>query len=107
MNLLKREVHKSFSDLVATYQPLPAALFLVTTLYSVNDDDDKKLFYYRVNSKVVAELINNILTDAEYYNLVLKNNMFTFLDDSTGNEIIDGPFLIKLLFDRIDTHVVV
>ena len=58
-------------------------------------------------SQVVVELIKNILTDAEYSQLMLKNNMFTFQDDTTVNERTDGPFLIKLLFDRIDTHVVV
>ena len=38
---------------------------------------------------------------------MLKNNMFTFQDDTTGNEIIDGPCLLKLLFDRINPNFVV
>ena len=33
--------------------------------------------------------------------------MFTFQDDTTGNEIIDGPCLLKLLFNCIDPNVVV
>ena len=33
--------------------------------------------------------------------------MFTFQDDTTGNEIIDGPCLLKLLFDCMDPNVVV
>ena len=53
------------------------------------------------------ELIKNILTDAKYSKLMLKNNMFTFQDDTTGNKIIDGPCLLKLLFDRIDPNFVV
>ena len=37
---------------------------------------------------------------------MLKNNMFTIQDDITGNEIIDGLGLLKLLFDRINRNVV-
>ena len=33
--------------------------------------------------------------------------MFTFQDDAIGNEIIDGPCLLKLLFDLINPNVVV
>ena len=36
-----------------------------------------------------------------------KKNMLTFQDDTTGNKRIDGLCLLKLLFDRIDTNVVV
>ena len=106
MNLLQLEAHKRFSDPVDTYDPLPAAPFTVTTLDPTNNDDNKKRFCYRVDSQVVAELIKNILTDAEYSQLMLKNNMFTFQDDTTVNERTDGPFLIKLLFDHIDPNVV-
>ena len=107
MNLLQREVHKHFSKPVATVDNLPAAPLTVTTLHPANVDDKKKLFYSQVNSQVVAELINNILTDAEYSKLMLKKNMFTFQDDTTNNRIIDGPCLLKLLFDRIDPNIVV
>ena len=33
--------------------------------------------------------------------------MFTFQDNTTGKEIIDGPCLLKLLFDPIDPNIVV
>ena len=33
--------------------------------------------------------------------------MFTFQDYTTGNNRIDGPCLLKLLFDCIDPNVVV
>ena len=107
MKLLQRKAHKRLRDTVATDDTLPAVLFTVTTLDPVNDNDDKKLYYYRVDSQVVAELIKNILTNAEYSKLMLKKNMFTFQDDSIGNEIIDGPFLIKVLFDCIDPNVAI
>ena len=107
MNILQRESHKRFRNQVATVDPLPVATFTVTTLDPSNADADKNLFYSRVDSQVVAELIKNILTDAEYSKIMLNNNMFTFQDDTTVNEIIYGPFLLKLLFDRIDKNVVV
>ena len=86
---------------------MAAAPFTVTTLDTEMFDADKKIFFSRVDSQVATKLIKNILTDAEYSKLVLKKNIFTFLYDTTGNEIIDGPCLLKLLFDRIDTNVVV
>ena len=79
----------------------------MTNLDQSNVDDDKKIFYSQVDSQLVAELINHLLTNAEYSKLMLKNNMFTFQDDTTDNKIIDGPLLLKLLFDRINTNVVV
>ena len=107
MNLLKREAHKRFSNPVATVDPLPADPFTVTTLEPTNVDANKKLFYSWVDSQVVSELIKNILTNAEYSKLMLKKNMFTFQDDTTGNKIIDVQCLLKLLFYCIDKNVVV
>ena len=78
MNILQREYHRRFSKRFATVDTLPVAPFTVTTLDPANVDDDKKLFYSRMDSQVVAELIRNILTDAEYSKLMLKKNMFTF-----------------------------
>ena len=104
---MQREVHNRFINLVATVDILTASPFTVTTFDPANFDSDKKLFYSRFDSQVGTELIKNILVDAEYSKLMLKNNMFTFQDDTTGNERIDGLCLLKLLFDRIDPNVVV
>ena len=70
MNLLLNEAHKRFRKPVATVDPLPAAPFTVTTLDPANVDDNKKIFYSRVDSQVVAELIKSTLTDAEYSKLM-------------------------------------
>ena len=56
---------------------------------------------------MVSELIKNILTDTEYYKTILKKNVFPFQDDITGNEKIDGPCLLKLLFHCTYANVVV
>ena len=66
MNILQRESHKHFSNQVAKVDPLLEAPFTVTTLDPVNVE----LIYSWVDSKVVAELIKNILTDAEYSKLM-------------------------------------
>ena len=59
----------------------------------------------RVDSQVVAELIKYVLTDAEYAKLMLKRSIFTFEDDTTGIDLIDGPCLLKLLMDRVDPNI--
>ena len=75
---------------------LPPTPFKVMQLDPANDPSHKELFYSRVDSQVVAELIKNILTDAEYAKLMLKKSIFTFEDDTTGIDLIDGPCLLNL-----------
>ena len=70
---------------------LPPTPFKVTQLDTANNPDHKGLFYLWVDSQVVAELIKNILTDAEYAKLMLKRSIFTFEDDTTGIDLIYGP----------------
>ena len=33
--------------------------------------------------------------------------IFTFEDNTNGIDLIDGPFLIKLLMDRVDPNIVI
>ena len=93
--------------MVATVDTLLVALFTVTTFDPANVDAKNKLFCSLVDSQVVAELIKNILNNTEFSKLMVKKNMFTFQDDTTSNEIIDGLCLLKLSFDSIDPNVVV
>ena len=60
-----------------------------------------------MDSQVVAKLIKNILTDAEYAKLMLKRSIFTFEDDTNGIDLIDGPCLLKLLNDCVDPNIVI
>ena len=107
MNRLQQEVHKSYSNAIAEGDVLPPTAFKVTQLDPANNHDHKELFYLRVDLQVVAELIKNILTDAEYVKLMLKRSIFTFEDDTTGIDLIDGPCLLKLLMDRVDPTIVI
>ena len=79
----------------------------MTQLDPANDTAHKELFYSRVDLQVVVELIKNILTDAEYAKLMLKRSIFTFEDDTTGIDLIDGPCLLKLLMDHVDPNIVI
>ena len=76
MNSLQREAHKYYSNSIAEGDVLPPTTFKVTQLYPANNPGHKELFYSRVDSQVVAELIKNILTDAEYAKLMLKRSIY-------------------------------
>ena len=76
------------------------------TLDTANVDSDKKLYYSRVDSQVVAELIKNVLTDTEYSRLILKRICLLFRMIPTKKRI-DGLCLLELIFDRIDPNVVI
>ena len=107
MNRLQREAHKRYSNEIAEGDVLPPTPFKVTQLDPTNNPDHKELFYSRVDSQVIAELIKNILTDAEYAKLMLKRSIFTFEDDTTGIDLIYGPCLLKLLMDHVNTNIVI
>ena len=79
LNILQREAHKCFRKPVDIVGHLYGSPFTVTTLDSSNVNNYKKLFYSRVDSQVAAELIKNILTDDEYSNMMLKNNICLLL----------------------------
>ena len=106
MDRFQREAHKRYSTAIAEGDVLPPSPFKVTQLDPANDPTHKELFYSRVDSQVVMELIKNILTDAEYAKLMLKRSIFTFEDDTTGIDLIDGPCLLRLLMDRVDPNIV-
>ena len=72
MDRFQQEAHKRYSTAIAEGDALPPTPFKVTQLDPANDPAHKELFYSRVDSQVVAELIKNILTDAEYAKLMLK-----------------------------------
>ena len=107
MDRLQREAHKRYNNAIAEGDALHPTPFKVTQLDPANNPAHKELFYLRVDSQVVAELIKNILTDAEYAKLMLKRGIFTFEDDTTGIDLIDGPCLLKLLMDRVDQNIVI
>ena len=107
MDRLQREAYKRCCTAIVVGDALPTIPFNVTQLDPANNPSHKELFYSQVDSQVVAELIKNILTDAEYAKLMLKRSIFTFEDDTTGINLIDGPCLLKPLLDRVDPNIVI
>ena len=107
MDRLQREAHKRYSTAIVEGDALPPTPFKVTQLDPANNPSYKELFYSRVDLQVVAELIKNILTDVEYAKLMLKRSIFTFEDDMTGINLIDGPCILKLLMDCVDPNIVI
>ena len=107
MDCLQREAHKRYSTAIAEGDALPPTPFKATQLDPANDHVHKELFYSQVDSQVVVELIQNILTDAEYAKLMLKSSIFMFDKDMTGIALNNGPFLIKLFMDRVDPNIVI
>ena len=107
MDRQQQEAHKRYSTEIAEGDALPPNPFKVTQLDPANDPAHKELFYFRVDLQVVAELIKNILTGAEYAKLMLKRSIFTFEDDTTGIDLIDGPCLLKLIMDCVDPNIVI
>ena len=87
MDRLQQEAHKRYSTEIVEGDALPPTPLKVTQLDPANDPSHKELFYSWVDLQVVAELIKNILTDAEYAKLMLKRSIFTFEDDTTGIDL--------------------
>ena len=60
MDHLQQESHKRYSAAIMEGDALPPTPFKVTQLDPANNPAHKELFYSRVDSQVVAELIKNI-----------------------------------------------
>ena len=76
MDRLQREAHKRYITAIVEGDALPPTPFKVTQLDPANNLAHKELLFSRVDPQVVAELIKNILTDAEYAKLMLKKEYF-------------------------------
>ena len=69
---------------------------------------DKGAFFERVHLNVTTELLNNVLASTGVSKVIQgKRDKITFTCPLTGNEKIDSPCLLYLLFDRVDPSLVV
>ena len=64
MDSLQREAHKNYNNSIVEGDALPPTPFKVTQRDPANNPGHQELFYVRVDSQVVADLIKNIFTDA-------------------------------------------
>ena len=105
---LQRLAHARFATELTENQPVPVGPWTSRVLDPANDPADKITFYDRVHSNVVTELLKNILTSTGFSKVIQgKKDEITFTCPATGNEKIDGPCLLYLLFDRVDPSLVV
>ena len=104
---MQRNAHSYFSTAVDRADPIPTAPFIARELKPATVDDDKKAFYKRVNSQVVAEWLHNTLNDEGYSDILRQQELFSFVDSATGIVKFDGPTMLKIVLDTIDPSVVV
>ena len=72
------------------------------TLNPGNNGDDKRKFYKKVYSSVVAHLIKDILSVTGYDDLLLQQDKFAFYNDAIGEMEFDGATMIYLIFMKTD-----
>ena len=66
-----------------------------------NDNDDKKKFYLRVRSQMIAQGVEGIIDSDSWTELMNKKRHFTWCT-STGDEFFDGAMMVKLSMDACD-----
>ena len=106
MDRLIRNAHATFGNPIPDGDPIPAAPFQERALDPASVPADETVFYQRVHSLVVTELIKNTFVEEEYAKLTLRKKEFAFYD-ARGYENIDGACLLKAIFDKIDPNVIV
>ncbi len=104
---VKREAHKRFATALAPGDEIPAPPHTAWDIDPANDNNDKKTFYSRVNSLVVATSIKNCLSVTGWDDLMQRKDSFSFLDSSTGELHYDGPVMLKIILEKIDPDTLV
>ena len=59
------------------------------------------------SSHDIANWIKNIITPEDYFKLLIKKDLFTFWDSTTGEEKFDGPTMLKIILIKLDPSVLV
>jgi hypothetical protein len=103
--LVIREAHRRFGTELAPDAAIPnsspTSLWNVHAIDPANNENDRAIFYDRVNAAVVAQCLSNTLTPTALKNLDLKKHLFTF-QDAEGNLKQDGPTMLLLLLLKAD-----
>ena len=99
---VQREAFRRFGNAINEADPVPDSPWAKTDLTPATDDAHKKIFYKRVDSNVVAEIIKGILTPKGWEDLMLEKRKFTFTHATSGVETYDGPCMLKVLLEEID-----
>ena len=102
----QRVGHETFSTALAPTDAIPAAPFALRALDPANNADDKKTFYKRVHSNVVATIIKNGLTVTGWEDLMLQKDLFMFTN-ADGDVEYDGGTMLSIIYSQIQPSTTV
>ena len=81
---VQRAAIAKYNVALAVADPIPPSPLSMRTLDPGNNGNDKRQFYKKVCSSVVAHLIKNILSVTGYNDLLLQQDKFAFYNDAIG-----------------------
>ncbi len=99
--------HTRFANPIIHPSPIPTGPFTARDIDPESTAADRPIFYSRVDSAVVAKLIENCLTPAGWADLMLCKDQFSFVDQTTGEIFFDGPTMLKLIYLKVDPDTLV
>lgn len=101
LSVMQRAAHKRYGHELAVADPIPPQPWSARVLNPAANDADRTIFYSRVRSAVVLELLNNSLDLATLETLQMDKEMYTFTDVN-GIEKEDGPTKLWCYLKRLD-----
>ena len=104
---VQRAAHRRYNTAIAANDLIPTAPFTARALDPAIVDQDKKDFYEKVHSSVVAKIIENMLSAQGFTDLLMAKDKFTYVCETSGQEKYDGPTMLFLVLQKIDPNTVV
>lgn len=98
---VKQQALKLWGNKNATLDtPFPGVLE-VQNLDPANDENDRKLYFLQVRSRMIAKRIEGSITPASWNSLLQKSKDFAWMR-SNGNIEYDGPTMLKIIIATIN-----
>jgi hypothetical protein len=104
---VQRAALDRYSTPLAVGDAIPDGPFQIRDLDPGAVEDDKKTFYLRVHSQVVATVIKNGLTAVGFQDIMLQKKKFSFRHPTTGEIEFDGPTMMFLIFQKTQPSTIV
>ena len=104
---VQRAAIERYSAPLAVGAAIPDGPFQIRDLDPAANENDKKAFYLRVHSQVVATVIKNGLTAVGFQDLMLQKKKFSFRHPTTGEIEFDGPTMMFLIFQKTQPSTIV
>ena len=106
LTLVKAQASKTWHDYAATTTtPFPTDMVQSTIDPADNTKpNDKKLFFRRVCSKMIAKRIENSISTISRETLFSKRKHFTWTH-TNGNTSYDGPTILQILVSSVNPSI--